>query len=62
MAATTATAVSRIRTMSPAEVSAIYPEPSRELMYLQSLTFQDGNPELGQEFPGFPLDVPTLVE
>ena len=38
------------------------PEPSRELMYLQSLTFQDGNPELGQDFPGFPLDVPTLVE
>ena len=48
--------------MSPAEVSAIYPEPSLELMYLQSLTFQDGNPELGQDFPGFPLDVPTLVE
>jgi hypothetical protein len=39
--------------MSPAEVSAIYPEPSRQLMYLQSLTFQDGNPELGQDFPGF---------
>jgi FtsP/CotA-like multicopper oxidase with cupredoxin domain len=48
--------------MSAADVSAIYPEPSRELMYQQSLTFQDGNPELGQEFPGFPLDVPKLAE
>ena len=48
--------------MSPAQVSAIYPEPSPDLMYLQSLTFQDGNPELGQDFPGFPLEVPTLAE
>jgi hypothetical protein len=31
-------------------------------MYLQSLTFRDGNPELGQEFPGFPLAVPKLAE
>jgi hypothetical protein len=48
--------------MTPSEVSAIYPEPSRELMYQQSLTFQDGSPELGQEFPGFPLEAPKLAE
>ena len=46
--------------MSPADVSAIYPAPSLELMYMQSLSFQDASPELGQEFPGFPLDVPKL--
>jgi len=42
------------------EVNAIYPPPSRELMYRQSLTFVDTSPELGQVFPGFPLDVPAL--
>jgi hypothetical protein len=47
--------------MSAADVSAIYPEPSLELMYKQSLSFVDGNPELGQEFPGFQLDVPKLT-
>jgi hypothetical protein len=30
------------------------------LMYQQSLTFVDPNPELGQVFPGFPLEVPAL--
>jgi hypothetical protein len=40
--------------------SAVYPPPSLKLMYKQSLSFIDANPELGQEFPGFPLDVPRL--
>ena len=42
------------------DVNAIYPPPSRELMYRQNLSFVDSSPELGQVFPGFPLDVPTL--
>jgi hypothetical protein len=46
--------------MSAGDVSAIYPAPSLALMYRQRLSFVDGNPELGQEFPGFPLDVPRL--
>ncbi len=46
--------------MSSDEVNAIYPPPSRELMYRQSMTFVDASPELGQVFPGFPLDVPTV--
>ncbi len=43
------------------DVSTIYPPPSLELMYRQNLSFVDSNPELGQVFPGFPLDVPKLV-
>jgi len=46
--------------MSSADVNAIYPAPSLDLMYRQSLSFVDGNPELGQQFPGFPLEVPQL--
>jgi FtsP/CotA-like multicopper oxidase with cupredoxin domain len=47
----------------PAEqVSRIYPAPSLELMYRQSLSFVDSSPELGQEYPGFPLEVPKLVD
>jgi hypothetical protein len=42
------------------EVNVIYPPPGRELMYTQSLTFVDSSPELGQIYPGFPLDVPAL--
>jgi hypothetical protein len=49
-------------TMSADEVSAIYPPPSLDLMYRQSLRFVDSNPELGQVFPGFDLDVPKLVD
>ena len=44
--------------MSSEEVSAIYPPPSLELMYRQSLTFVDPDPELGQVFPGFEIEVP----
>ena len=29
-------------------------------MYRQSLRFVDSNPELGQVFPGFDLEVPKL--
>ena len=47
--------------MPSADVNAIYPAPSLDLMYKQSLTFVDASPELGQEFPGFPLEVPRLV-
>jgi hypothetical protein len=47
-------------TMSAEEVSAIYPPPSLDLMYRQSLRFVDSNPELGQVFPGFDLEVPKL--
>jgi FtsP/CotA-like multicopper oxidase with cupredoxin domain len=46
--------------MSGDDVNAIYPPPSLELMYTQSMSFVDTSPELGQRFPGFPLDVPTL--
>ena len=46
--------------MSVDDVDAIYPPPSRELMYRQSMCFVDSSPELGQVFPGFPLDPPTL--
>ena len=48
--------------MSADDVSAIYPAPSLDLMYRQSLSFVDGSPEMGQQFPGFPLDVPRLAE
>jgi FtsP/CotA-like multicopper oxidase with cupredoxin domain len=46
--------------MAADEVNAIYPPPPRELMYTQSVSFIDSNPELGQVFPGFPLEVPVL--
>ena len=46
--------------MSGAEVDAIYPKPSLELMYRQSLSFVDPN-QLGyQVYPGFELDMPRL--
>ena len=46
--------------MSGDDVNAIYPPPSSELMYRQSMSFVDSSPELGQVFPGFPLEVPSL--
>jgi FtsP/CotA-like multicopper oxidase with cupredoxin domain len=47
--------------MSSAEVDAIYPRPSLELMYTQNLSFVDPN-EMGyQDFPGFELQVPKLA-
>ena len=47
----------------PAEdVNAIYPPPSIEVAYRQGLSFSDPNPETGQEFPGFEIEVPKLEE
>lgn len=46
--------------MSGAEVDAIYPKPSLELMYTQNLSFVDPNETGYQEFPGFKLEVPKL--
>jgi len=41
--------------MSSAEVDAIYPKPSREIMYQQNMTFIDPNEVGYQEYPGFEL-------
>ena len=46
--------------MPAAEVNAIYPPPGPDVMYRQNLSFVDSSPELGQVFPGFPIEVPTL--
>ena len=46
--------------MSGAEVDAIYPKPTLETMYLQSMSFVDPNHTGHQVFPGFELTVPTL--
>jgi FtsP/CotA-like multicopper oxidase with cupredoxin domain len=48
--------------MTEAEVNSIYPRPSVELGYRQSLSFDDHNPGTGQLFPGFELDVPVLKD
>lgn len=48
--------------MSEAEVNAIYPRPSLELGYVQSLSFEDANPGTGQVFPGFEIEVPKLTD
>jgi hypothetical protein len=48
--------------MSEAEVNAIYPRPSVELGYRQSLSFEDPNAGTGQAFPGFELEVPKLTD
>jgi hypothetical protein len=46
--------------MAADAVNAIYPPPSRDLMYRQSLMFVDSSPEVGQVYPGFPIEVPKL--
>jgi uncharacterized protein YpuA (DUF1002 family) len=46
--------------MSSADVDAIYPKPSLELMYTQNLSFVDSNETGYQDFPGFELEVPKL--
>ena len=48
--------------MSAKEVNAIYPVPSRELMYMQNMTFVDTNEIGGQEYPGFPITPPKLED
>ncbi len=46
--------------MSGAEVDAIYPKPSLELMYTQNLSFVDPSEVSPHEFPGFDITVPRL--
>jgi len=48
--------------MTEADVNAIYPRPSVEVSYRQNLSFVDANPVTGQEFPGFEVEVPKLVD
>ena len=45
--------------MSSDEVTAVYPRPSRDVMYRQNLNFVDVG-ETGQVYPAFPIDVPKL--
>jgi FtsP/CotA-like multicopper oxidase with cupredoxin domain len=47
--------------MTSEEVSAVYPRPSLEVAYKQTLSFVDPNPTTGQVFPGFELEVPRLT-
>jgi len=46
--------------MRGAEVDAIYPKPSLELMYRQNLGFIDPNEASYFVYPGFEIEVPTL--
>lgn len=46
--------------MSGADVDAIYPKPSLELMYRQNIRFVDPNDVAPYEFPGFEFEVPRL--
>jgi hypothetical protein len=46
--------------MPSADVDQIYPRPSRELMYEQTMSFVDPNELGGQEYPGFPFEAPRL--
>jgi FtsP/CotA-like multicopper oxidase with cupredoxin domain len=48
--------------MSGADVDAIYPKPSLEVMYRQNIQFVDPSDVGGYEFPGFPVEVPRLEE
>jgi hypothetical protein len=44
------------------EVDLIYPKPSLETMYLQSMQFIDPSEAGYQVYPGFELQVPKLDE
>lgn len=48
--------------MSGNEVDSIYPKPSLDLCYRQSLQFVDRNPTTGQVYPGFSVEVPKLED
>ena len=48
--------------MTEEQVNAIYPRPSMEVSYRQSMTFEDPNPGTGQSFPGFELEMPVLKD
>jgi hypothetical protein len=49
-------------TMSSEEVSAIYPPPSLEVMYLQNMRFVDPSPMSGHTYPGFDVTLPVLED
>ncbi len=42
------------------QVNEVYPRPSLEESYLQSISFVDPNPATGQTFPGFKVEPPVL--
>ena len=44
------------------EVSAVYPRPSLELSYKQSLMFIDADHTTGLVWPGFEVKPPKLVD
>jgi hypothetical protein len=46
--------------MSGAEVDAIYPKPTRELMFRQNMSFVEPNPVAYHEYPGFEIEIPKL--
>jgi FtsP/CotA-like multicopper oxidase with cupredoxin domain len=46
--------------MSGAEVDAIYPKPTRELMFRQNMSFVEPNPAAYHEYPGFEIEIPKL--
>jgi hypothetical protein len=48
--------------MTEEQVNAIYPRPSIEIAYRQSMSFDDPNPGTGQSYPGFELEVPVLKD
>ncbi len=48
--------------MDASDVDAIYPKPSRALMYRQNLSFVDPNEIGGQAYPGFQLEIPELED
>jgi hypothetical protein len=48
--------------MRSSQVDKIYPRPSRELMYKQTLSFVDPSPVGGFEFPGFDFEAPKLED
>jgi len=48
--------------MTGAEVDAIYPKPSLEVMYRQNIRFVDPNDVEPYEYPGFDFEVPQLTK
>ena len=48
--------------MSGDEVSAIYPQPSLEVMYRQNMRFVDPSPLSGHTYPGFDVPIPELKD
>ena len=43
-------------------VDELYPRPTPAIMYRQNMSFVDPNPETGQVYPGFELQVPELAD